>query len=90
MIIAQYVTTHRPQVVLMLLVSAIHVRAEFRRASPEQQSLHQIRKLSGNEFGGKRRFLVRDQPKYIPVKPEQVAKLLPEKRQEYESLEFYN
>ena len=31
------------------------------------------------------RFLVRDQPKYIPMKPEQVAKLPPEERQEYDN-----
>ena len=31
------------------------------------------------------RFLVRDRPKYISMKPEQVAKLPPEERQEYES-----
>ena len=31
------------------------------------------------------RFLVRDRPKYIPMKPEQVAKLPPEERQEYEN-----
>ena len=29
----------------MLLVSAIYVQAEFRTASPEQQSLHQTRRL---------------------------------------------
>ena len=30
-----------------LLFSAIHVRAEFHTASPEKQSLHQMRKLAG-------------------------------------------
>ena len=40
---------------LLAMVSTIRVRAEFRAASPEQQSLHQVRKLSGNESGSKRR-----------------------------------
>ena len=31
------------------------------------------------------RFLVRDRPKYVPMKPEKVAKLPPEERQEYEN-----
>ena len=31
------------------------------------------------------RYLVRDQPKYTPMKPEQVAKLPPVERQEYEN-----
>ena len=31
------------------------------------------------------RFLVRDRPKYVPMKPEQVAKLPPEEPQEYEN-----
>ena len=31
------------------------------------------------------RFIVRGRPKYIPMKPEQVAKLPPEERQEYEN-----
>ena len=31
------------------------------------------------------RFLVRNRPKYIPMKPEQVAKLPPEERQEHEN-----
>ena len=29
-----------------------------------------------------------DRPKYIPMKPEQVAKLSPEDRQEYENLKI--
>ena len=31
------------------------------------------------------RFLVRERPKYIPMKPEEVAKLQPEELQEYEN-----
>ena len=31
------------------------------------------------------RFLVRGRLKYVPMKPEQVAKLPPEERQEYEN-----
>ena len=31
------------------------------------------------------RYLVRNRPKYIPMKPEEVAKLPPEERQEYEN-----
>ena len=31
------------------------------------------------------RFLLRDRPKYIPMKPEQIAKLPPEERRKYEN-----
>jgi hypothetical protein len=31
------------------------------------------------------RFILSDRPKYIPIKPEKLAKLSPEDRQEYEN-----
>jgi hypothetical protein len=31
------------------------------------------------------RFILSDRPKYIPMKPEKLAKLSPEDRQEYEN-----
>ena len=48
----------------------------------KESDLARVNPESGEEY---ERFLVRNGPTYIPMKPEQVAQLPPEERQEYEN-----